>query len=1345
MSPARRHRGVTGQDRRQTHIDWLKLIEVSGPFLSVPVLTAEWPDLEPLDTKDKDRLRQEHRQWQERPAAYRDDWIAYILDDLLGWQGAVQHDDLAPLARLTLDVPEHETAITPSFTLTDPATGDLRLLGLVSDDSPVARIKGSDWPATPADRLAQLCCHHGVELGLATDGRWWALVWAPAGGVTTVAVFDAISWPDLSERTVLRAFISLLQRRRFFAVPPERQLPALLRESLNNQEEITDRLGIQVRQAVELLVASFGRADIGAEVTAHEVYRGAVAVMMRIVFLLFAEESGLLPADNELYARAYSAGGLYAELEQRVADARGNEGELEHTVLAWHRLLALFTVVYQGVSHPELDLIAHDGSLFDPDAHPWLPLTVDDRTVLHMLRAVQTVTIAGELRTVSFRTLTVEQIGYVYEGLLSFEGLRAAETVVGLIGKDGREAEVPLRALETIAAAHVSAETLAAKFAELYKDSGIGSPRALTTKLAPLTGDERGQAETRLYAVTRDHPLVRRLLPFYRIIRQDLRGDPVVILPGALYVTESALRASTGTHYTPRFLAEQVAEGALESLVYSPGPLQTADRSQWKLRIAEEILSLRVADIAMGSGAFLVAACRYLAGKLIEAWSATGNIDAQLLLAEPPVESGLALDVAADPLIIKARRQIIEHCLYGVDINPMAVEMAKLSLWLVSMDPHRPFTFLDDRLASGDSLLGITTIEQLEWMHLDVPVGRKLHEGTLLDFMSGVRSLLAEVTEQRVNLTNLPDDTFADLTKKRELLADVQAKTQQLTLYADLIVGAALASSGKGGLWLTAAKLAHDAATQGAVAAAEEKAQDWLATDQPDGAFGRHPLHWPQAFPEVFDPTRPNGPGFDAIIGNPPFLGGKKLTGSLGIAYRESLVETLAHGVRGHADLIAYFLLRAHSLLNRIGQTGLIATNTLAQGDTREVGLDQIVAAGTEIRQAVKSKPWPSKSAVLEYAAVWTSRMPVDTVAERRADGIAVAHISSTLDPTAGTAGSPKRLAANAGISFIGSYVLGMGFTMEPEQAKGLIERNRRNAEVLFPYLNGQDLNSHPDCSASRWVINFHDWSLQEAQSYSDVFDIVELEVRPERQRRRPDGRYALRNPLPERFWHYADKRPAMVRAVAKFDRVVVIALVSKVVMPAIVHTGQVFSHQLGVFATDDTGMLAFLSSAPHYWWTIERASTLETRIRYTPSDVFETLARPEVTSEMREFGGRLDTSRRELMLARQAGLTATYNLVHDMKCIDADIAELREIHRAIDEAVVRAYGWDDLLAAGLDHGFHDTRQGPRHTIGPVVRQEILDRLLELNHERYAAEVKAGLHDKRGRKRAAPASDTTLF
>jgi hypothetical protein len=178
---------VTSSRRRQAHIDWLNLIVVTGPFLSVPVLTAEWPDLEALDFCALERLRQEHSQWREDPARNRTGWIAYVLGVLLGWEDAIQQTGLE---RLALEVPEHETTLIPSFTLADPGTGQPALLGLVSDGSPVARIAGSDWPATPADRLAQLCRHHGIELGLATDGRWWALIWAPAKGATTTAVFD---------------------------------------------------------------------------------------------------------------------------------------------------------------------------------------------------------------------------------------------------------------------------------------------------------------------------------------------------------------------------------------------------------------------------------------------------------------------------------------------------------------------------------------------------------------------------------------------------------------------------------------------------------------------------------------------------------------------------------------------------------------------------------------------------------------------------------------------------------------------------------------------------------------------------------------------------------------------------------------------------------------------------------------------------------------------------------------------------------------------------------------------------------------------------------------------------
>ena len=1304
-----------------------------------------------------------------------------MLDDLLGWKSAIQWDDLS---HLELDVPEHETRIAPSFALTDPGTGDIALLGLVSDGSPVARVKGSDWPATPADRLAQLCRHHGVELGLATDGRWWALVWAPAGGVTTLAVFDAIAWPDSSERELVRAFLSLLERRRFFAVPPDHRLPALLRESLKNQEEITDRLGVQVRQAVELLVAAFGRADAAARdrgepglagISAHEVYRGAVTVMMRIVFLLFAEESGLLPGDNGLYARAYSAGGLYAELEQRVADARGNEGELEHTLLAWYRLLALFQVVYRGVDHPDLDLIAHDGSLFDPDAHPWLqgrtadatgpgvPLPVDDRTVLHMLRAVQTVTIAGELRTVSFRTLTVEQIGYVYEGLLSFEGFRAADIVVGLIGKEGREEEVALADLESLAAAHRAPDTLAAQLAVTYKDSGIGSPRALATKLAPLAGDERAQAQTRLYAVTRDHALAERLLAFYRIIRQDLRGDPVVVLPGALYVTESTLRASTGTHYTPRFLAEQIAEGALEPLVYSPGPLQTADRSAWKLRTVEEILALKIADIAMGSGAFLVAACRYLADKLVEARSARGDKSAREYLADAAAETGLALDALAEPLVIEARREVIEHCLYGVDINPMAVEMAKLSLWLVSMDPRRPFTFLDDRLVSGDSLLGITSIEQLEWMHLNPREGRVLHEGTVLDFTTGVRSLLAEVAAERLGLVSISGDDLESLNKKRQILAGIRAETKELTRYANLIVGAALAGSRKSAwskdprlrgqmedeenqrkqnLWLIAAKVANEAATKGAIENAEELAADWLGTDQPDGGFDRDPLHWPLVFPEVFDPALPNGSGFNAVIGNPPFLGGKKISGASGSSYREYLVETVALGVKGNADLVAYFALRAHSLTNKHGQCGLIATNSLAQLETQKVGLDEILKNHIQIRSAIKSEKWPSR-AKLEYCAVWTTRLTLGSNSLRILDGLEVDEITSSLEPRGRISMSVYKLFANRDRAFMGSILGGQGFIIEEKEAAELLRRDQKNSEVIYQLLDGRDITRRPDLSPKRWVINFHDWSLERASLFKESIDIVRQEVKPDRDKN-PKKAYR------ERWWQYIERGPSLYEAARRLDRVIVISLTSSTAVPVFVPTvQQVFSNACGVFPSRDAALLATLSSAPHYWWwLIVRSSTLETRMRYTTSETFETFPRPTPTSVMRDLGEQLDSFRRELMLARQTGLTATYNLVHDQSCAYADIAELREIHRAIDEAVVRAYGWDDLLAAGLDHAFHDTRQGRRYTIGATVRQEILDRLLELNHERYGEEERAGLHNKPGRKRAVQGDNgdgPTLF
>ncbi|MFD8588021.1 Eco57I restriction-modification methylase domain-containing protein [Streptomyces sp. NPDC059637] len=1377
-------------DGRAQHQEWLDLVEVSGPFLTMPVLRRAWPQLDALDKEQRTRLRARHADWQADPAAARDDWAAYVLRDLLEWRDALalrrgEDDDLL-LDRFTVDVPEHDTRLRADFALVEPGTDPaaepdtaaaakhIRVLGtlLPAGTAPTARDdRHATWSATPADRLARLLRHHDVPLGIVTDGRWWCLVWAPVGGVTTTAVFDTAGWNEASERTVVRAWISLLRRSRFFEYEEADTLLGLLKKSLEAGEEVTDALGVQVRQAVELLVDAIGRADAravehGAEglhargVPASEVYRGAVAVMMRVVFLLFAEERGLLPADNEVYATSYSAGRLCAELEAR-AQADG-EGSLEHTTAAWHRLIALFHAVHAGVDHPELHLPAYDGSIFDPQRYAWLESTspllpVDDRTVLHMLQAVQYVQIGTgknrERRRLTFRALDVEQIGYVYEGLLSYDGRRAVDTVVGLIGPVGKEHEVPLRDLEAIAAASKDVKTLAKKVSEAYKEPkpGIGTPAKLEKLLAPLAGEEKEEARRLLLAASRDRDLAERLLPFFGILRRDLRDLPVVIRAGALYVTESALRKNTGTHYTPRFLAEEIVHHALEPLVYEPGPLQTADTEQWRLKSAEDILALKVADIAMGSAAFLVAACRYLGDRLIEAWEKEGREAAVRYRTGRAVDAVTAVDAEQDPVVIEARRQVIEHCLYGVDINPMAVEMAKLSLWLVSMDPTRPFTFLDDRLVAGDSLLGITSMEQIETLHLDPSKGRE----DIFGWIEGARGRVQGVAAERAAITAIEGRDIAALEQKRQRLRAAEQHTERLRLIGDLISGAALATCASGRVpWYEpesgermrnlfpkaeqiAGRIGPDdvADDSDAVREARALADEWLASELPDDALDRRPVHWPLVFPEVFLDRG----GFDAIVGNPPFLGGHALTGSLGENFREYLVDYVAYGKRGSADLVTYFELRAHELLHRCGQTGLIATGGIAQGVNRRVGLDQIIRAGVEVRRAISSAFWPTKSASLKYCAVWSSKARLKNDAVRILNGATVSKgITTSLNPVTREMSWVESLEGNSGGQSEGSKVYGLGFTLSRGEAREWISGDGRYAEILFPYVNGQDVNNNPDHGTDRWVINFHDWQKDKAAAYPKAYEKLEREVKLERESLK------VNSSARERWWLYERSRIQLYKQLKNLERCIVLARSSELVIPVAVSARQVFSDKVIIFACDDFALLAQLSSSLHYWWAIDRGITQSKVPNYTPTDVFETLVSPPFNYELRIVGARLDDFRRGLMRRRGIGLNATYNLFHDPVCEDEDIVELRRIHEEIDRATVAAYGWHDLLdptgatppadptheTFPLDHGFHETDQGTRYTIGLLARTEIIDRLRQLNHQAYADEVFLGLHKK---------------
>ena len=471
------------------------------------------------------------------------------------------------------------------------------------------------------------------------------------------------------------------------------------------------------------------------------------------------------------------------------------------------------------------------------------------------------------------------------------------------------------------------------------------------------------------------------------------------------------------------------------------------------------------------------------------------------------------------------------------------------------------------------------------------------------------------------------------------------------------------------------------------------------------------PLHWVLELPDVFDRD-----GFDAVIGNPPFLGGSKLTGAMGTPIRDWLVNIVAAGRRGNADLVSYFFLRATSLLQANGTLGLIATNTLAQGDTREVGLDAMVADGFTITRAIQSRSWPAASANLEYAAVWGTRHELAEDVPRFADEVAVRRISTLLEPEGRVQGKPLQLDENKGIVFEGCKLHGMGFILSPDEAHEWIALDHRNAEVLFPYLNGEDLNSRPDNSASRWVIDFNDRSEEESAKFSLPFRRVYEDVRPERL---TNNRRVYR----DIWWQFAERRPALRAAIDDVWEVWVIAVTSKSVMPVRVSQNHVFSNTVDVFATDDFGAQAVLSSSLHQIWAITYGSGMRSDPRYTPSDVFETFPRPSLNDALVELGRTFDAARRAIMLRRGLGLTKLYNLVNDPEVTahaDSDVGRMRALHVELDSAVLDAYGWGDVQA---DHGFHSFRRMLRWTVGAAARAELLDRLLEENHRRALDEL----------------------
>jgi hypothetical protein len=1289
----------------------LKLIEVSGPFLSLPVFKKTFPQGLAKDSPTLVReMRELYSEWcvarSSMPTLIspaQREWLGAVFHTLLGWPSEWVVQDNAIQQNLSCAVAQHHEILRPDTVLLESSKPRLLISILPPNQQPDRRPPSSTWNASCATRMAELLHATRVPIGLVTNGERFTIVYAEPGQPTGLADFRAELWFD--ERLTLRAFRDFLSADALFNRPPEESIEGLYRQSLQNQQDVSITLGRQVRRAVEVFVSALDGADresgrgLLTGVPEEHIYEAALFVMMRLVFLFFAEERDLLPVTNAVYRENYAVSTLFDQLRES-ADHLGEE-VLERRYDAFPRLLATFRAVHDGVQHDLMPLPAYGGDLFDPDRFPFLegrpdktnwhesearPCPIHNRTVLHLLEALQflEIKVSGkerEKRRLSFRALDIEQIGHVYEGLLDHTARRATEILLSLEGKEAPD--VPLSELVR--------RSEQPGFVEWLADETGRTAKAIQKALSDSSVDDPDRGP--------EWQLVGR---FSLLARCDDNGNPCIVPADSIYVTAGVARRQTGTQYTPKTLTESVVEHALSPQVYI-GPADGLAPEKWQLKPPADILELKVCDFACGSAAFLVAAARYLSVRLVEAWEAaqrdhgagvqitpygdrsTGLLDEELIPVNPD-ERGLY-----------ALRLVVERCLYGVDRNPLAVEMAKLSLWLLTLQRNKPFTFLDHAIRCGDSLLGVD-LKQLSTWSLSGEGKQTLLFNDDLSFAGSKREGLMKMQYH-------PRD-------QRRLLDAALLKTRGIRAAADRLIATVFEPNSEVSVVAISIGLEEQ----------ETEARKTLE--------GKRPFHWPVEFPEVFLHSK----GFDAIVGNPPFIGGQRITGLLGQRYRDYLVKYVAGGRRGSADYVAYFFLRARELLKSGGTAGLLATNTIAQGDTREVGLDQMNALGTTIYRANPSRNWPG-DANLEVAHVWFRK---GTWAGRPLlDDVPVASITSQLQVPGRVTGQPYRLASNAGKSFQGSIVLGMGFVLKPEEAERLLDNDPRNRDVLSPYLNGEDLNSRWDQSPSRWVINFHDWPIEKAMEYPACFEVVERLVKLERKVNNDRG-------ARDYWWRFLRPRPELYTKIAGLDRVLVVSLVTHHVGMAFVPGNIVFAHKLAVFVFSTSASLALLQSNFHEPWARNYSSSLETRINYSPSDCFDTFPFPCLLHPLESIGDRYHSHRRDIMAAREEGLTAIYNRFHSPREVSVDIATLRVVQVEMDYGVAAAYCWTDL---DLGHGFHETKQGIRYSISEAARRELLDRLLALNHERHTHEQATQLAAPRGKPKArqGASAKTTLF
>ena len=1325
------------------HLEWIGFVRPTGLVVSAPALVRAGAILNRRDSEGQQRLNECVAEPQNGASPHSEPYIpdfrtfaSTVLDWNFSPHGYAGTNDSPIPPELEVSLPDSGDVLRPTYAVrTGRGESDWQLL--VHACKPAADLDhahrttgGPDL--SPHGAMERLLRQTGTPAGLLCNGSTLRLVSAPKGESSGWLDFRVRDMTQTAGRPICAAMRLLLGQNRLLGVGRAKRLAGLLEESRKYQNEVSERLSEQVLHALYELLRGFQAAhDASPEQQllgrfldpAHprddrgqpdEVYRGLLALVLRLIFLLYAEERDMLP-QNETFLRAYSIAGLHKRL---TVDAALHPDTMDQRYGAYAQLLALFRMVHDGARSGTMTLTRRQGALFDPDRYRFLegranrvaggrqaherieaPL-VSDGTVHRVLDKL--LVLDGE--RISYRALDVEHIGSVYETMMGFrlQTAQGRSVAVKAAKRHGAPTTVDLEALLA------EAPGKRAKWIRDRTDRNIGTNKKTNNAV---------RAANTLNAL---HAALDSVV--------DKHATPDLVHAGAMVLQPSEERRRSGSHYTPRELTEPIVRETLRPVLdrLRSGPSRPPP--------PRKILDLKVCDPAMGSGAFLVEACRQLGEALVESWRAHDVVP-----RIPPDETEEVM----------ARRMVAQRCLYGVDRNPVAVDLAKLSLWLVTLARDHPLTFLDHALRHGDSLVGLSRrqIRSFHW------------KGEAPNFAPGFEAMkadehLAKASDCRRRIREAGDDMPDE--KKRELWREAKSHADDAKFLGDLVVAAFFEGAKPSERETARAELA-DAVADGTV----RDYASWL-DDRCLGEPSLAPFHWEIEFPEVFDKRNP---GFDAIVGNPPFAG-KNSVAAANVDHYPLWLKQVHADSHGNADLVAHFFRRSFDLIRHGGASGLIATNTIAQGDTRSTGLRWICQHGGEIHRATTRVKWPGLAAVV----VSILHVAKGQLSGRKTlDGREVDQITAFLFHRGGH-DDPARLRANAGKSFVGSYVLGMGFTFDDTDKKGiatpLVEMRRliaddpRAEEVIRPYIGGQEMNFDTTHQHHRYVINFRDWPLRRADigetweeadadrrnelrrqpvvpsdypdpvaaDWPELLGIVRDEVKPERMVQNDEGGR-------KRWWQFLRTRPELHSSIIGKQRVLAISRVGQHASFAFLPNGMVYAESMIVFPVDTYSALCTLQSRIHEVWARFFGSSFGDGLRYTPSDVFETFPFPdnwETHPSLEAAGKKYYQFRADLMVHNQQGLTKTYNRFHDPNEHDMAIARLRELHAAMDRAVLDAYGWSDLptdcdflLDYEIDEEEWGRRKKPyRCRWSNDVRDDVLARLLELNASRAEQESK---------------------